>query len=75
MKITLEIPNVHAAFFMQLLTNLNLDIQVQETEDIPEWHKTILEKRLAQYSNGDVSHFLKMEDIKKQMETEHLLLD
>lgn len=36
MKITLEIPNNHAAFFMQLLESLNLGIKVSEKEDIPE---------------------------------------
>ena len=70
MKITLDIPNAHAAFFMQLLKSLNLDIKVEETEDIPEWHKPILEERLAQYSNGDKSQFVKWDDLKKQIETE-----
>jgi hypothetical protein len=70
MKITLEIPNIHASFFMQLLDSLNLGIKVEEKEDIPEWHKAILEERLAQYSNGDKSQFLKWEDIKKGIESE-----
>lgn len=70
MKITLEIPNNHAAFFMQLLESLNLGIKVAEKEDIPEWHKSILEERLAQYSNGDKSQFLKWEDIQKTIEPE-----
>ena len=70
MKITLEIPNAHAEFFMQLLQSLNLDIKVEETEEIPEWHQTILEKRLAKYSNGDKSQFIQWEDIKKQVEAE-----
>ena len=65
MKITLEIPNPHVAFFMQLLESLNLGIKVEEKEDIPEWHKDILEERLAKYSNGDKSQFVKWEDIRK----------
>jgi hypothetical protein len=70
MKLTLKIPNIHAAFFMQLLESLNLGIKVEEKEDIPEWHKAILEERLAKYSNGDKSQFLKWEDIKKEIETQ-----
>ena len=69
MKITLNIPNNHAAFFMQLLESLNLDIKVEEKEDIPEWHKAIIEERLSKYSNGDKSQFLKWDDIKKEIET------
>lgn len=70
MKITLDIPNTHAAFFMQLLESLNLGIKVEDKEDIPEWHKTILEERLAKYSNGDKSQFLKWDDIRKEIEAE-----
>jgi hypothetical protein len=70
MKITLDIPNTHAEFFMQLLESLNLGIKVEEKEDIPEWHKAILEERLAKYSDGDKSQFLKWEDIQKKLETE-----
>lgn len=69
MKITLEIPSPHVAFFMQLLESLNLGIKVEEKEDIPEWHKDILQERLAKYSNGDKSQFIKWEDIKKEIET------
>ncbi len=70
MKITLEVPNIHAAFFMQLLESLNLGIKLAEKEDIPEWHVPILEERLARYSNGDKSQFLKWEDIQKKIEAE-----
>ena len=70
MKITLEIPNKHSEFFLQLLESLNLDIKIKEAEDIPEWHKSILEERLAKYENGDKSSFLKWEDIKTQIETD-----
>ena len=67
MKITLNIPNNHAAFFMQLLESLNLDIKVEEKEDFPEWHRAILEERLEKYKDGDKSQFLKWEDIKKEI--------
>jgi Putative addiction module component len=70
MKITLNIPNIHADFFMQLIKSLNLDIKIEEKDDIPEWHKSILEDRFAQYSNGDKSKFMKWDDIKKGIETE-----
>jgi Putative addiction module component len=59
MKITLDIPNSHAVFFMQLFESLNLGIKVEEKEDISEWHKAILEERLSKYSNGDKSQFVK----------------
>jgi organic radical activating enzyme len=69
MKITLDIPNKHSDFFLQLLKSLNLEIKIESTEDIPEWHKSILEDRLSKYEKADKSNFLKWEDVKKQIET------
>jgi organic radical activating enzyme len=70
MKITLEIPNAHAAFFLQLIESLNFNVKIEDKQDIPDWHKPILEERLAKYSNGDKSTFKKWDDIKKEIEAE-----
>jgi organic radical activating enzyme len=70
MKITLNIPNTHAEFFIKLIENLNFDIKIEEQEDIPEWHKTVLEERLNKYSNGDKTQFKNWDAIKEQLETD-----
>jgi hypothetical protein len=70
MKITLNIPNSHAEFFMKLIESLNFDIKIEEKEETPDWHKPILEERLAKYTNGDKSQFKNWDDIIKQLEAE-----
>lgn len=70
MKLTLDIPNNQVDFFLQLIRNLNFDITIEKKEadaDIPEWHKAILEERLAKYET-DTSGFLKWDDLKKNIE-------
>ena len=70
MKLTLDIPNNQADFFLQLIRNLNFDITIEKKEtdmSIPEWHQAILEERLAKYET-DTSGFIKWEDLKKDIE-------
>jgi hypothetical protein len=70
MKLTLDIPNNQIDFFLQLIKNLNFDIKIERKEaetDIPEWHKAILEERLAVYET-DTSGFVKWDDLKKDIE-------
>jgi hypothetical protein len=70
MKLTLDIPNNQADFFMQLIRSLNFDIRIDKKEtdtDIPEWHKAILDERLAKYET-DTSGFIKWDDLKKNIE-------
>ena len=70
MKLTLDIPNNQVDFFLQLIRNLNFDITIEKKEvdaDIPEWHKAILEERLAKYET-DTSGFVKWDDLKKNIE-------
>jgi Putative addiction module component len=70
MKLTLDIPNHQADFFLQLIRSLNFDITIEKKEadmDIPEWHKAILEERLAIYET-DTSGFVKWDDLKKDIE-------
>jgi Putative addiction module component len=70
MKLTLDIPNNQADFFLQLIRSLNFDITIEKKEadiDIPEWHKAILEERLELYET-DKSGFVKWDDLKKDIE-------
>jgi Putative addiction module component len=70
MKLTLDIPNNQADFFLQLIRSLNFDITIEKKEadtDIPEWHKAILEERLSIYET-DTSGFVKWDDLKKDIE-------
>lgn len=70
MKLTLDIPNNQADFFLQLIRSLNFDITVEKKEtetNIPEWHQAILEERLAKYET-DTSGFIKWEDLKQDIE-------
>ncbi len=70
MKLTLDIPNNQADFFLQLIRNLNFDITIEKKEtetSIPEWHQAILEERLAKYET-DTSGFIKWEELKQSIE-------
>lgn len=70
MKLILDIPNNRVDFFLQLIKNLSFEVKIENNsveEDIPEWHKTILEERLEKYES-DTSGFVKWEDLKKNIE-------
>jgi hypothetical protein len=68
MKITLDIPKEQLGFFLELLKKFNFEIKLEATqEDIPDWHKEILDERLAKYESN-TEGFVLWEDLKKNIE-------
>ena len=67
MKLTLEIPDAHRTFFLELLQSLNFEVKVQDSEEIPEWHKQILDKRLSVYKQADKSAFVSWSDLQHKL--------
>lgn len=63
MRITLSFPESKAAFLFELLHNLKF-ISIEKEEDIPEWHKAILDERYADDENND-EELIDWEDIQK----------
>jgi hypothetical protein len=64
MKITLNFPDSKAAFILELLRNLKF-VSIEKTEDIPQWHKDILDERIAEYEKNP-NDLIDWEDIQKE---------
>jgi Putative addiction module component len=64
MKITLNFPDNKAAFILELLRNLKF-VSIEKTEDIPQWHKDILDERIAEYEKNP-NDLIDWEDIQKE---------
>ena len=63
MTITLKFPDSKAAFILELLQNLKF-VHIEKKDDIPAWHKPILDERNAEYElNPD--DLIDWEDIQK----------
>ena len=63
MTITLKFPDSKAAFILELLQNLKF-VHIEKEEDIPAWHKAILDERNADYEQNP-EDLLDWEDIQK----------
>jgi len=67
MKITLNIPDDKAIFFLDLIKNLNFSIVNDQLElDIPEWHKKTIDERL-QWVKNNPDKILKWDDVKNDL--------
>jgi hypothetical protein len=64
MRVTLNFPDGKAAFILELLRNLKF-VTIENEEEIPDWHKAILDKRLADYEQNP-NDLLDWEDIQKE---------
>jgi len=72
MKITLEIKDNKADFFMELLGNLDF-VQV-ETDDnfvLTDTHKKILDERLLEYENEKDNPPIEWDDIERELRAEY----
>lgn len=70
MKITIDLPDDKAIFFLELVKNLNFSVVDNQLElDIPDFHKSILEERIEAYKRNP-DDLLDWEDVKKGLEEE-----
>ncbi len=51
MRITLSFPDTKATFIFELLQNLKFVI-IEKEDEIPDWHKAILNSRIAEYEKN-----------------------
>ena len=65
MRITLSFPDTKASYILELLQNLKFVI-IEKTDEMPEWHKAILDERIAEYEKNP-SDLIDWEDIQKKM--------
>ena len=63
MTITLNFPDSKAAFILELLQNLKF-VHIEKEDDIPAWHKAILDERNAEYEQNP-DDLIDWEDIQK----------
>ncbi len=64
MRITLSFPDTKASFIFELLQNLKFVI-IEKQDDVPEWHKAILDDRNAEYEKSP-DDLMDWEDIQKE---------
>ncbi len=71
MKITLNIPDDKAIFFLDLVKNLNFSIVDDQLElDIPDFHKQILDERIKPYKQNP-DDLLDWEQVKKELDQDN----
>jgi hypothetical protein len=58
--VTVYVPEHQLGFFSELIKNLHFE---QDTDDIPEWHKTIIDQRLKEYEQNP-SDVLNWDEVK-----------
>ena len=63
MTLTLNFPDSKAAFILELLQNLKF-VHIEKEDDIPAWHKAILDERNAEYEQNP-DDLIDWEDIQK----------
>jgi Putative addiction module component len=64
MTIKLSFPDTKASFIFELLQNFKFVI-VEKQEDIPDWHKAILDNRIAEYEKNP-NDLIDWEDVQKE---------
>ena len=66
--IAVSIPDNKEMIFRKILQSLSFvkNIQTIEQTDIPEWHKSILDERINNYTNNPDS-FKSWEDVQKEI--------
>ncbi len=64
MRIILNFPDTKATFIFELLKNLRF-VKIEKEDDIPEWHKAILDTRIAEYEQNP-NDLIDWEDIQKE---------
>jgi hypothetical protein len=64
MTITLNFPDTKAGFIFELLRNLKF-VTIEKDDEIPEWHKAILDERIAEYEKNP-DDLIDWEDIEKE---------
>lgn len=70
MKITINLPDDKAIFFLELVKNLNFSIVDKQLElDIPDFHKKILDERLKEYKNNP-DDLLDWDEVKRDLEND-----
>ena len=69
MKITLEVADQKADFFLELLKSFQDFVRVEKQEDFstPDWHLAELEKRLSAYKQNP-QQTEAWEDVEKELE-------
>lgn len=71
MKITLNIPDDKAIFFLDLVKNLNFSIVDDQLElDIPDFHKKILDERIKAYKQNP-DDLLDWDNVKKELDQDN----
>lgn len=67
-RITVTIPDNKESLFIELMKNISFVKNVETTEntDIPEWHKTIIDRRMENYKKNPES-FRDWEDLQKEI--------
>jgi hypothetical protein len=71
MKITLNIPDDKAIFFLDLIKNLNFTIVNDQIElDIPDFHKKILNERMESYKKNPGEE-LDWDQVKKDLDKDN----
>lgn len=70
-QITVTIPDNKESLFIELMKSLSFvkNVETIESTDIPDWHKTIIDQRMAAYKENpdDVLDFDKaMDDLEKE---------
>ncbi len=70
MKITINLPDDKAIFFLELVKNLNFSIVDKQLElDIPDFHKKVLDERLKEYKNNP-DDLLDWDKVKRDLEND-----
>jgi hypothetical protein len=71
MKITLNIPDDKAIFFLDLIKNLNFTIVENQYElDISESHKKILDERMAEYKRNP-DNLMDWDQVKRELDKDN----
>lgn len=70
--ITISIPDNKEQLFIDLMKSLSFVKKIESVEniDIPEWHKTIIDQRMANYKNNPES-YREWKDVKKEIDTKY----
>lgn len=57
-QIAITIPDNKEALFIELMKNLSFvqNIETVESNDIPEWHKAIIDERMENYKQNPESY-------------------
>jgi hypothetical protein len=71
-QFTVTIPDNKESLFMELMKSLSFvkNVETIESTDIPEWHKAIIDQRMAAYRENpdDVLDFDKaMDDLEREL--------